>query len=110
MGPFIITLIVLCFFSLYLGIIYLSDLVYIVTNLPIIWVVTLRSYFEIRHKKIFYPYVLALILTTIIHLIWFENIRPVMVWWPVWFITMMFVFAELINILIHYYKKYKKKN
>lgn len=106
MWPFILAIIVFLVFSTYMITQARNDILYIIINLAILWVVLLRSYFEIRHKRILYPYLIALGITTLISLLWFDYIQIPKVFWTVGFLIIMFALAELVQFLEHLYKKY----
>jgi hypothetical protein len=83
----------------------ISSFLFIIVNLAILWVVLLRSYFEIRYKKIFYTYLAAFIITTVAHLLWFDQIQVNIIFWPVWFITILFILAQIFNLIPYSYRK-----
>lgn len=109
MELFFIIIIIFLIFSVYLITQVIQAIVYIVINTAILWVVLLRAYFEIRYQKRFYPYLYAFIITTIIHLIWFDKIQIPNVFWPVWFVTMIFLFAQIIKFIPEPYRRWVQK-
>ncbi len=109
MGPFIITLLVFILLSAYLIATFIANIIYVLVNLPILWVVLLRSYFEVRHKRIIYPYFAALGITTLIFIFWFDIIQLKYVFWPVLFIAILFIITEIINLGVYLDTKYEIK-
>jgi hypothetical protein len=109
MLPFIIALIIFLIFAITIIVMISQDIVYIIVNLAILWFILLRSYFEIRYKKIFYPYLASFTLTTIIHLVWFDKIQIPIVFWPVWFVTLLFIIGKIL-VWIWNLIKYLKRN
>jgi hypothetical protein len=109
MLPFIIALIVFLLFAIIIITMIWNDIPYIIINLVILWFILLRSYFEIRYKKIFYPYLISFVLTAIINILWFDYIQIPMVFWPVWFITLLFIIGKIL-VWIWNLIKYLKRN
>lgn len=107
MVPLIITLIILLLFTIYLIFVFISDIVALIVNIPILWVVLIRSYFEIRNQKKIYNYLTALGITTLMFLFLFDKIQTPFMFWPVWFITVVFIIAELINLILICKKRLK---
>ncbi len=110
MGPFIITLVVFILLSAYLIAAFISNIVHLLVNIPVLWVVLLRSYYEVRHKRIIYPYLAAVGITTLIFIPWFDKIQVKYVFWPVLFMIIAFIIAELINLGYYLYNKYEIKD
>jgi len=107
MWPFIITVIVFIALSAYLSVVFISDIFMLLLNLVIMWVVLIRSYFEVRHKKIIKPYFIGIIIALLLFVFYKESIQIPYVLWQVWFITFVFITAELINLGIYLYKTYE---
>jgi hypothetical protein len=109
MELFIIVILIFIVFSSYMITKIIDSIGFIFVNLVILWFVLLRAYFEIRHKKNFYPYLEAFIITTILHLVWFEQIQVPVIFWPVWFVLIMFVLAEIIKLIPLPYRRWVER-
>ena len=109
MELFIIVILIFIVFSSYIITKIIDSIGFIFVNLVILWFVLLRAYFEIRHKKNFYPYLEAFIITTILHLVWFEQIQVPVIFWPVWFVLIMFVLAEIIKLIPLPYRRWVER-
>jgi len=109
MLPIIIAIILFLILSVYVTVNLISDIVYIIINIALLWVVLLRSYFEIRHKKIIYPYMIGLGITTFLEIFWFEQLQINKVFWTVGFLALVFFFAEILQYIKYIYEKYELK-
>ena len=107
MWPLLITLIIFIVLSVFIIILFLSDIIYIAINIPIMWLVLVRAYYEVRHKKILYPYLISLGITTLIFLLFFKYLQIPYLLWQVFFAVIVFLIAEFINLLIYLDKKYE---
>ena len=107
MYPFIIITVIFLVLSVYLIWLFLTDIIYLLINIPILWFVLVRSYFEVRHKKIFYPYLSGVGITTLLFSLAFDHIQIEFIFWPVLFITIVFIIAEIINLGIYFNEKYE---
>jgi len=107
MAPLIITIILFIILSIYLIVITIQNIISLILNLLILWVILIRAFFEVREKKLIYPYLISTLITTIIFLIWFDAIQVQVILWPILFIMFVFVIAELIILGLYLYKKYE---
>ena len=107
MGPFIITIIVFIILSLWIGFIFFSDIIYLLVNIPLLWIVWTRAYYEIREKKILYPYFASLIITTILFIFFGDYLVIKYILWQVLFVVIVLIIAEIIIILLNLYEKYE---
>ncbi len=89
-------LIVFIFLAVHLIRLLIVDFFHVVVNIPLLSFILLRSYFEIRHKKVLYPYLFGLGITTFVFLLWFDMIQIKYMFWQVLFLTMVFVIANII--------------
>ena len=110
MIQFVLILIIFIILSTSIIVLFVSDFWMIVINSLLLYVVLLRSYFEVRHKKILLPYLISLIITTLIFVFLLDYIVPPLLLWQVWFVTIMFLLAELIIYLMFLDKKYEVSN
>ncbi|TKJ17748.1 hypothetical protein CEE44_04415 [Candidatus Woesearchaeota archaeon B3_Woes] len=92
--------VVMLLFTIYLIFILIPDFVALIVNIPILWVVLVRAYFEISKQKKIYNYLAALVITTIIFIFLFDKIQTPFMFWQVWFLTVLFIIAEVINLLL----------
>jgi hypothetical protein len=106
MIPFAIILVIFLVLSIFLITQTINDILSILVNLVVLWVVLLRSYFEIRYKKIFYTYFAAFIITTVLHIFLFDQIQIPIIFWPVWFVTILFILAQIFNLIPYSYRKF----
>lgn len=104
MLPLVITVIAFIALSVYLIVLFLKDILYLAVNLPVIWLVVLRSYYEIRHQKILAPYLVGAGAATLAFALWFEHIQIPLVFWPVWFITLVFLTAQIVKLGFRAYR------
>lgn len=103
MVPQIIMLVGFLIFVIYLVVLYSHDIVFIIVNAPILWLIMIRSFFEIRQRRMLYPYMIATLITLLIHLAWFDALQFVpYLWWPTTFAIVLFIFAEIIQMIWHY--------
>jgi hypothetical protein len=107
MVPFFIAIIIFLIVIIYLIVASVTNLefIYLLINIPLLFVVIVRSYFQVRHRKILYPYWIALITTTIIFLVFFKYLQVPFILWQILFITIMFLIAELIILSLAFYKQ-----
>ena len=96
MWPLFVTIIIFLMLSIYLITMFLSDFLYIMINIPLLWIILIRSFFKIRKKKIIIPYFIGLGITTLLFLLWFDFFKIPYVLWQVLFAAMVFVIAEII--------------
>tara|TARA_Y100000310_G_scaffold75653_1_gene72013 strand:+ start:748 stop:1107 length:360 start_codon:yes stop_codon:yes gene_type:complete len=104
---FILIFIIFIILSTSIIVLFVSDFWMIIINSLLLYIVLLRSYFEVRHKKILLPYLISLIITTLIFVFLLDYIVPPLLLWQVWFVTIMFLLAELIIYSIFLDKKYE---
>ena len=107
MGPLLITIVIFLILSIYLIVAFIADFWYVVVNLVLLWFVLLRSYFEVRHKRILYPYFVSLVITAVLFVLFGNFLKMKYVLWQVEFIVIVFIIAELINLGIYYFKEYE---
>ena len=107
MWPSLIALIVFLILSVSLINMLFSDIVLIILNTILLWVVLLRSYHEVRHKKIIYPYFVALAITFFIFIVMGRTLETNYILWQVLFVTVLFIVAELIIMGLYFYKEYE---
>jgi hypothetical protein len=105
---FIIIFLIFIILSTSIIVLFVSDFWMIVINSLLLYVILLRSYFEVRHKKILLPYIISLIITTLVFMFALNYIVPPLLLWQVWFITILFLLAELITYLDKRYELRKK--
>ena len=107
MVPIIITVIIFIILVVYLITTSIThfDFVYILVNIPLLLIVLTRAYFEVRHKKILYPYLISLGITTALFLLFFKYLKIPFLFWQVLFITIVFVIAEIINLVSYSFKE-----
>jgi hypothetical protein len=109
MVPLIIVMIILIVGSISLTILYFKELSLLIINLPILWMILIRSYFEIAKKRYLQRYLISLVITTIIFSTLFNYIQIKILFWPVWFLTIIFLLTQLANVYITIDNKYKIK-
>ena len=105
MWTFIISFIVIILFFVYLGWLFLLDVVDIFFNGIIIYVIGLRSYVEIITEKKIKAYVGGLLLGALL----FKIMGPLFTLWGLttWFLF-SFLFAQLIMLIIALYEEYQE--
>ena len=102
-----IALIVFLILSVSLIRMFFSDIVLIILNIILLWVVLLRSYHEVRNKKMIYPYFVALVITFFIFIVMGKALETNYILWQVLFVTVLFIVAELIIMGLYFYKEYE---
>lgn len=109
MIPIIITIIIFLILTVYLITVSITnfDFIYLLINIPLLWAILARSYFAVRHKKILYPYFIALGITTAIFLLFFKYLKVPFLLWQILFITIVFIIAEAINYSLEFSKNHE---
>jgi len=112
MVPFFIAVILFLILVIYVITVSITnfDFIYLLINIPLLFVVLARSYFEVRHKKILYPFWIGLGITTALFLIFFKYFKVPFILWQVLFITIVFIIAEIIIIFLSFYKQQQVDN
>ena len=107
MWPLIVTIFVFLILSVYLITVFVSDLLQIIINVVLMWVIIVRAFFEVRTKRIIIPYFIGLGITMILFMLFFDYLKVPYLLWQILFVTIMFIIAELIVLFIHLDKKHK---
>jgi hypothetical protein len=109
MLPVFIAVVIFVILIIYLIVSSINNLeyIYLLINIPLLFVVIARSYFAIRHRKILYHYWIGLGITTTLFLVFFKYLHVPFILWQVLFVTMVFIIAEIIINLLSFYKKFE---
>ena len=102
-------LFVLIAFSIFLIVLFQAEIIQVVINIPILWITVLRSQAHIKKEGKAKYYWIALIITTVLFLTipLAENSLKIYLWWPTLFVLILFILAQIIDIV---YKSVKKSD
>lgn len=85
----------------------ISSFFILAINIPLGWVVLTRLYFEINKKKILYPHLIGLGITTVLFVFWFDKIQVKYILWPILYLTIMLLFGEIFRIAWQQHLRYR---
>ncbi len=100
-------LFVLIAFSIFLILLFAQEIIQVIINIPILWVILLRSQAHIKKEDKALHYLIALVITTILFLVLplAKNSLKLYIWWPTLFIVILFVLAQVIVLIEKFSKK-----
>ncbi|MCG2719997.1 MAG: hypothetical protein L6266_04695 [Nanoarchaeota archaeon] len=103
-------LFVLIAFGIFLMALFQAELIQVIINIPILWVILLRSQAHIKKEKKTIPYIIGLVVTTVLFLTLplAENSLKAYLWWPTLFIIILFILANIIVLMQRLTKSHEK--
>jgi len=102
MWDIILVRVIIIAFSIFCFLLYGQEILQIIINLPLLYIVGVRSYVEIHKEKKTKQYLISLGITSLIFLIIFGIAKlsyNIIVWWPTVFLIVMYLIAHLIMFL-----------
>jgi hypothetical protein len=107
MWQLIVIIIIFIILSIFVGSIFLSDFLALAINILVLWFILLRSYFEVNKKKLIKTYFAALTITFLMFIFLKDSINIPILIWQIWFVTIFFIIAEIIQGLTYLYKEHE---
>ena len=105
-------LIILLFFFIYLLVIFSVTLLEIIINVPLLYIVLARAYFEIKKEQKLHYYIIPFIIFLLISsyfIIRQKSFSVYHIWWPTITLALSFIAANLAVYLMPYLAKLKNK-
>ena len=104
--PLVLIIIVFLALSTTLLTMFFIDILTAIVNIPVLWFIIIRSYFEVTRKRIIKPYFIGLIATTFIFIFLGDYLIIPYLMWQVEFVLMIFIISELITYIKFLNKEY----